>query len=281
MLTVAVKSHRDSAGPSPASGPPRLMHERPPNADLLELTCVARLAMGVACDNGAIVDWSTVLGVAIRERCATLAWLRSAPQIRRLAPPDVSSKWRRHALAAIEESIAFASELGALLTTLDSAGITTVVLKGQPLGVQLYGDAAARPLSDVDLLISAAQRDRAHEVLVLNGWQHLEGVAPREGTYRRSAQARNGHVEVHSSILDDALLSHVVVPVTALESVELHGVNVRAPCGPLLPLFLAVHLAKHALVPLLWWIDFDAAWLRMSPEERIAARATAAELGLD
>lgn len=281
MLAARVESHRDGAGTVPEMVRPRLVHKRPENESLLELTCVARLAMGVVCDSAAVVDWRAVLGVAARERCATLAWLRSAAQIRGLAPADVSLEWRRHALAAIEESTAVASELAVLLAMLNGAGITPIVLKGQPLAVQLYGDAAARPLTDVDLLIPTEQRGRAHELLVHNGWQHLKGCAPAEGVYRRSGQARNAHVEVHSSILDDGLLAHLRVPDPESQVAEVYGTAVRAPSGPLVPIFLAVHLAKHALVPLLWWIDFDAAWRRMSSTERAAARAMAARLRLD
>jgi hypothetical protein len=41
--------------------------------------------------------------------------------------------------------------------------------------------------------------------------------------------------------------------------------------------FLAVHLAKHPRVPLLWWVDFATMWQGLDAPQRSVAVAVAAE----
>ena len=241
----------------------------------LERVCVARLASGVHVD-GLAPDWSRTLDVAIFERCAPLAWLRSAHVIRASAPPDVCARWRSHALCASGHARNQVTELATLVAALSCAQVTPVVLKGLPLSVILYGDVAARPVTDADLFVPLAQREQAHDVLVSSGWRHLFGWAPREGTYQKVEAAACPYVEMHSSLLDENLLSHLQLPSPETRLVDLGATSVRAQDVRLLPVFLAAHLAKHADVPLLWWIDFATLYERMPDDDRaVIARAAA------
>lgn len=244
-----------------------------------ENVLVARLAAGPV---GTLklpaepVDWARVLETAVRERCASLIWLHNAAVIRAMAPADIAARWRGRTLAAGVAAREQLAELGEVVGTLDRVGVTPIVLKGLPLGVMLHGDVAARPVNDIDLFIPVSQREAAHEELCRAGFRHRYGLAPEEGAYERVRDGRRSVLEVHSSLLDADMLAHLRLPAPEGVAVDLEGVHVYAQRGPLLPLFLAMHLAKHTDVPLLWWIDLAVAWRAQTPAERAETRRLAA-----
>src|SRR5687768_1842418 len=194
----------------------------------LELWWAVRLATGTAAPDAPPPRWDLLYELSARERIATLGWLRSEALIRRLAPREVTERWRGHAFAAARESAMQASELGTLLAQLRLGGIEAVVLKGLPLSVRLYGDASVRPCSDVDLFVADAERARAHRLLLASGWRHVKGLAPSEGSYQLPTPAHQGNLEVHSQLLDDALLAHHRVPEPERAVVDVEGVPVLA-----------------------------------------------------
>lgn len=236
-----------------------------------ELLLIARLALGAASERAGAIDWDRLLRMAADERCVVLAWLRSAPVIRRIAPADVVTKWRARALMAEAAAGDGMRELHALSETLGAAGVSPLVMKGLPLGIMLYGSAAARPVSDTDLFIDASERDAAHAALTAAGWERLYGGRDVEETYRRIEEGRPRFLELHSSLLDDNMLQHLRGPAPEGERVIAGGATIMAHGGPSLPVFLAVHLAKHPHVPLLWWLDFATLWGRLDASRRLEA----------
>jgi hypothetical protein len=246
----------------------------------LEHVCIARLACGATVD-GLAPDWQRTFEIAIAERCAPLAWIRSAPAIRAAVPPDVSERWRSHALCATEHAHGQVAELALLLETFAGEGITPVVLKGLPLSVMLYGDIAARPVTDADLFVPIQLRAQAHRVLVRSGWRHRFGLAPGEATYQSVKPALCPYVELHSSVLDENLMSHLQVPSPEARLVDLGGTWAQAQEGALLSVFLAAHLAKHASAPLLWWIDFATLHDRLSDADRSEVTQLAVACNVD
>ena len=223
---------------------------------LSDWRAVTSLSLGDDLVDADSLDWGRVFVLATNQRCAPLAWLRNGALIRAHAPPAVVAQWRLSAFAASEHARDRASHLAALLHSFAGLGIEAVVLKGLPLSVKLYGEPWARPLSDTDLYVSLEQRATAHQLLVANGWTHLYGDLTREGTYRRDEVAGPHFLEVHSSLVDENLLTHVSLDAPQAEEVPVAGRSMLAHDGALLPIFLAIHLAKHPHVPLLWWIDF-------------------------
>jgi hypothetical protein len=58
-----------------------------------------------------------------------------------------------------------------VLRRLDEAGVAHVILKGAALATTTYHDRGTRPISDVDVLVRSADRDRAVALLLDAGWQ--------------------------------------------------------------------------------------------------------------
>ena len=97
-------------------------------------------------------SWSNALEIAVKERCAALAWHRSGAEIRRLAPADIVQRWRSEAIAAVDLAAMWEAVLARTLPALRTAGVEPVVLKGLPLGIRLYGTTAARPSRGANMI---------------------------------------------------------------------------------------------------------------------------------
>ena len=242
-----------------------------------ELLLIARLGLGARAEPAGVIEWDRLLRRAAEERCAPLAWLRSAPAIRRIAPPEVVSRWRACAVMAEATSETRLRQLDALVRTLGDAGVFPVVMKGLPLALMLYGNASARPVSDTDLYVPSDQREAAHSALARAGWVRLYGEREHEETYRRVEGGEPHFLELHSSLLDDNMLQHLSGPAPEARLVVADGTSFMAHWGASLAVFLAVHLAKHPRVPLLWWLDFATMWHGLDAAQRSEAVALAAE----
>lgn len=239
-----------------------------------EVSAALALALGIPIE-GRELSWPLVLRVAQRERCAALAWLRSAAVIRARAPANVVAAWRVEAMSAIDLAEFWQRVLVETLSSLTAEGVQAVVLKGLPLAQRLYGNAAARPCADLDLYVPGPRREAAHRALVAAGWRWRIGVAPGEAGYTTERGRRTVLLEVHSSLLDDPLVAHLPFSPPGARALDLGGVQVAAHDDAQLPAYLATHLAKHAMPPLLWFIDFLELWSALSPAERDAAWAAA------
>ena len=64
-----------------------------------------------------------------------------------------------------------------VLASLHEIGVRTMLLKGCPLAIAHYRDVAARPMSDIDLLVPREDAFRTVEALARLGWQ-AEGDLP-------------------------------------------------------------------------------------------------------
>jgi hypothetical protein len=85
---------------------------------------------------------------------------------------------------------------------------------------------------------------------------------------------------VHSSLLHPRL-GYLKLPPPAVERITVEGVSVRAHGGALLPGYLAVHLATHQFVPLLWILDLATLWQGLDAHARDASLRAAERQGVD
>jgi hypothetical protein len=223
--------------------------------------------------------WRALLGLAVRERCAALAWVRAGALIARCAPPETASAWRQLYITIAARGhvqIAAASEAAGQL---QRHGVYPITLKGFPLAAALYGDATARACTDIDWYVPLAERQVTRDVLRGVGWIHNGSEPPWDESFERPSSHGTMHLEVHSSLMHPRF-AYLPVPAPEYEPMLVEGVTVRRQAGALLPAYLAAHLAQHQSPPLLWDIDFATLWTRSSVSERLASRRAAREAGL-
>lgn len=224
------------------------------------------------------LDWSAILSVAVRERLAPLAWIRSGSAITQSAQAEIAKAWRQ---TWIESALAWAAVRYAHISLADGladAGIAPVVLKGAPLAARLYADPTARPTSDIDWFVCMSQREALAELLLGQGWERSSPHAEDEEAFVTDVGARRMKLEVHSHLLPRCRYLPVEAPESSVAMLE--GLEVRAHDGPLLPAYLAAHLASHQLPPLLWLVDLWTLWSQLGSQRQEQCLGQAVRVGL-
>jgi hypothetical protein len=225
-------------------------------------------------------DWAALYELAAEERVAALAWHRNGTLIRSQAPQAVVERWRSLAMRTALQVETLLDVVAGTVTDLRNAGVHAIVLKGAPLAQRLYGDPGVRPLADCDLYVPPPERELAAEVLARAGWTSRTGEPPCEETFERWAGGQRNVIEVHSSLIDDALLAHIHMPVEVMDA-QVGRVSLPAHAGDYLPAYLAAHLAKHETSPLLWIVDLHTLWSSLPESARARARDGARRVGLE
>lgn len=239
------------------------------------------LALALGCPlPDAPISWEAVLEVAEAEGCAPLCWSRGAAVIRSRAPRAVADAFRARTIAVAARAARQVATLRGTLAALEAADAAPVVLKGAPLALLAHGDALVRQSADVDLLVPRAARARAAAALSRDGWRLVQGAAPWEETWLRGDGERVEHLELQSAPFGEMLvhLEPATLPTTR-SVVEGVAMTVLAPAVQ--PTYLAVHLARHRLAPLLWFADLAALWGGLAPALRDEAERFATRHGLE
>jgi hypothetical protein len=216
---------------------------------------------------------------------------------RALLPPALEARLRPQALDTAARNRWMMGELAAALATLAAGGVPVIVLKGADLALRLYGDLAARPMHDLDLLVPRADSAAAVERLASRGFVPLraELVAGAALAWENEvALGRAGPMptplELHWSWLDSPHHQQVIpmawVWSTAVPAPEL-GPEARVLGPEALLLYLCAHLALHhgrgGAYPWRWCLDVVGLLHRFGPTldwAVVADRARASDLVL-
>lgn len=149
-----------------------------PIYQLLRLAARIELSAGQYCElvrqAQALTDWEQVPARAEEHGLAPLLYFhlaRAGVEIPRQARRELVGLSLRHRHAnKIRIRI-----LGEILTLWQAAGVESRVLKGAALAHILYPEPGLRPMSDLDLLVDAADARRAHKLLGTLGFRTLPG----------------------------------------------------------------------------------------------------------
>jgi hypothetical protein len=155
-------------------------------------------------------------------------------------------------------------ELRRLAVALSANGVRFATFKGPSLAALLYGDAAGREYSDIDLIVPRAQYDSAEQTLSALGYRGVQGDrAFRRAFLGHLRQCAFAHPDVDATI-DlhwDFRGSHLPFPLSPgdiwerLEPFACGGASVPAIGGLDLALLLAGHGTKEAWRSLDWICD--------------------------
>ena len=107
----------------------------------------------------------------------------------------------------------FFDEAIGLVKGLETEGIESILLKGSAITHRLYGDAALRPMSDIDLLIPEDQLDGAVTLLRERGYTTLDG---REASSGDSGDRHAPRLVSADSLIEVELHRHIIHPRSAL-----------------------------------------------------------------
>ncbi|HVE77908.1 MAG TPA: nucleotidyltransferase family protein [Gemmatimonadaceae bacterium] len=278
MTAVGAARHRANA--ASASGAPRAWAAQNGDGGGRSAAVQALLQLALGQPLRATLsrtDWERVLARAVRERCAGIAWLRSRQAISTAAPEAVVARWRSQAITLDNDGERRLECLTRVVRALTAAGVQPVVLKGAPLSERAYGDPHVRPSSDIDLYCDPAERLASESALLALGAVRSTRQTAGESAFVVSCAGHRQLVELHSRLIDDCLLHHIPLRRPDASETRIGMTAVPAHCGPSLPVYLACHLAKHRQAPLLWLLDLEALWSRMSATDRRATTLAAGD----
>jgi hypothetical protein len=182
------------------------------------------------------------------------------------------------------------SGLGTAINALEKAGVQPLILKGRALGMTLYEKPWHRPHSDIDLLISPADRKAVHNLLPTLGFELPFGIrgdlTSHQFLYRKELQAGvTLHLDIHWRLSNRQHFARAIRYRDArLRSItiERQGVQHRLLHPEDLLLHALIHLHAHhddEDRPYLWFYDIHLLLKTLTDSEldRVLDRAIACE----
>ncbi len=214
-------------------------------------------------------DWPAVMATATRHGLAPMLYLGLAQSA--LQPPaELVHTLRVRVAETAARNMCLYAALGRILPSLTDGGIDAVVLKGADLAARVYPTIAARPTSDLDLLIRKEHLDRAVTALGPVGYTRWADVPLTGDSYARWRKARNlvaertdlPPLDLHWHLLDRnwALRERINLDWfwEQTEEAEVEGVRLRRLRAEALLLHLCLHVDYHGVgTRLLWVYDID------------------------
>lgn len=181
--------------------------------------------------------------------------------------------------------LSLVQELRRLGAALGANGVCYATFKGPTLAARLYGDAAGREYSDIDLIVPHAQYESAEQTLAALGYRGVQGDrAFRQAFLAHLRQCAFAHPDVDATV-DlhwDFRGIHLPFPLSPdeiweqLELFTIAGTSVPTIGGLNLALVLAGHGTKEAWRSLDWICDVamlvdkcpDLDWLEVHQRAR-------------
>lgn len=232
---------------------------------LASLRCDAGAARAREAAAARVDDWAAVARFAASHD--VVWWLARALPAEGV-PADVRSTVAVAVREAAMNALAAARQLAELSRALGNAGVRAVAYKGPALASDVHGDISARRFTDLDILVSEADRDPARSALRSFGYASPQGYSEREERFysrwegvAHFSRGTEWPVELHwrcqapryGGPQDPAAIVARAVPCS------LGGGTVLVPSPEDRGVLLALHGVKHAWGYLQWVADFAAA----------------------
>ena len=235
-----------------------------------------RLALGAgnaAQDRGrlcGVADWPALAALAAHHRVGTLFLLGLRNGGVRLPDAEVERTLAQMRRRGTVHGMRQLDAMRRVTAALADGGITTLILKGLPLGQRLYGSPFAKTSIDIDLLVPEDAFDAAGRVLHLQGWRRAMPdfrETPARMRWYDSVEKEHVYtgsggvtVELHRRLLDNRFLFN-----PSFRSLDAGAVTVEV--GPYRfrtlgdaeqLLYLACHGSLHYWQRLKWLCDMAA-----------------------
>jgi Uncharacterised nucleotidyltransferase len=168
-------------------------------------------------------------------------------------PEPLGSLVRQQANAAVVADLLRESELKTTLDALDTAGVAALVIKGGHLAYSHYGRPDLRSRNDTDILVRAADRRRAHRVLLKLGYatkRQMSGdLVAYQASYLKRRTGVTSHVlDLHWRIANSQVFAGVLsYDELSAKAVSLPGLGraARGLCDVHALLLACVHRVAH------------------------------------
>ncbi len=211
-------------------------------------------------------DWEGIAGDAVRHGLTPLLSreLDRTGMVRRL-PAGLTARLEEERVGLAARNMLLASEFSGILRAFQERQVTCAPLRGLDLAERLYGDPAARPMGDLDLLVRKDELPEVGAIFRDLGYREVDrraGFAQAFGNTLEFYKDRHGWivVEPHWTIAYPPFVDRVDMERVWRRCVR--GQVVGVETWLLSPEDLLLHLCLHlthrdAAAPLLWFYEID------------------------
>lgn len=185
-------------------------------------------------------EWTAALDLAGRENL--LPWIAARLTAAGSWGPQLTERLRQVRHNARISAFLWTARLRAMLAEFHGRGIPVVSLKGPWLAERLYGDAALRNYSDLDLLVRRSDLTQAEDLLSESGFEPAPWSDNYERSWRRGSILIDLHHDVENPLAFDFRIAEVW---RRCRHAEFHGVPARLLGSADERLFLCLHSMRH------------------------------------
>ena len=214
------------------------------------------------------IDWDVFMEMAMHHRIYPLVYKALSTLDHSKIPEKViiflKQEYRNNAAMAVT----MAAEMARIVKCFKENGIETLVLKGGPLALKLYGDLSLRPFRDIDMVVELKNLEMAERLLNEQGYFRIESDYPLSGHlekahlevyqhYKFFNNSQKTCVELHWKIhctID--LVTHELSDFCNKE-IEIGGVSLSAMAEEELLIYLIAHGSNHMWFRLRWLCDIE------------------------
>jgi hypothetical protein len=200
-------------------------------------------------------QWQKVVFLAQQHGVAPLLYR----QIKRLGssdplPADMLRVLHEDYLATAHRNTLIYHELGCLVNEFSRKGVDVILLKGAFLAETIYGNIAARPMGDVDVLVRQRDLRQARQSMLDLGFEatHQNTEMIQETRHFVYQNKKNGlYIEVHWDLI--GALYRIGVDIDGLWERSTPGIVAELPIKFMSPedqvLHLCIHACEHVFEP--------------------------------
>lgn len=222
-----------------------------------------------------LAAWQDLIKLAHSERVSPLVYL--ALKDRDVCPPAVMDQLKGAYYEVTRYNLLLGRALAEILRALHAAGVEVIVLKGMALMESLYRNPGLRPVTDMDILIHAADVPAALDALQGIGWTPTADTEPflgAEEDHRTEMALQNPRMmtllDLHWGLLKSWYYKRNIRPSDLWDSARPlpeRGEGARQLGLETGLVFLGAHWFRHDEQELLWL--YDIALTVTAPAEEI------------
>lgn len=213
------------------------------------------------------IDWDLFIGLAIHHRVYPLIYKSLSRLNNNVVPSHVintlQQAYRKNTLIAVN----MAGEMVRVLNCFIEKGVKSLILKGSPLALKLYGDINLRPSKDIDILVDPKDLEIAAGILEEQGYSNITfdwTMTPRqEKSYLEKFHhlvfyntERNVYLELHWKLHGFGLRALCLANIEQTD-VEMAGCIVPVMQDEMWLMYLIIHGCWHRWFRLRWLCDID------------------------
>jgi hypothetical protein len=216
------------------------------------------------------INWDKFLRLADYHRVYPLVYSTLSRLNNLLVPENVLDVLRQTCQENTLSALRITGEMVRIGILLEDSNISTVVLKGAPLSLLLYGDIAARPYSDIDILVTIDELEQTMTVLENEGYYRISeydsyGLTPRQLQIYLKHHEHSSHFEYWNNKKGIKLEIHWklskygnVLPFpkeSNIKKMVVAGTSMSVLSNEEWFLYLVLHGAGHKWHRLRWLVD--------------------------